>query len=168
MRRALPLILLALSGSLAAGCGGGDESAVRDDLKAYAEAARDKNGKEACSRIVGFDKVIPAQLAGNGGAQRLCEQSIGQQGLANSDRVLGQLEDAEVKVTGETATASVGGESIPMRKDGDVWKLDAAAVAKRAGQQGGAQQGGAAGGSGGGASTATAPTAATPPTSTGG
>lgn len=161
MRRALPLILLALSGLVVAGCGGGDESAVRDDLKAYAQAARDKNGKEACGRIVGFDKVIPAQLAGRGGAQRLCEQSIGQQGLSNSERVLKQLDDAEVKVTGETATVSVGGERIPMRKDGDVWKLDAEAVAKRAGQSGGA-----AGGAG--AATATAPTTATPPTSTGG
>ena len=105
-----------------------DAAAVRAGFRAFATAVVDRDAEAACARVVGFEELLRARGL-TGTCRRLLPQ-IGNAAAGPSRREFAQIDTADVVRAGDRATISVGGQApVPMRLDGQDWKLDYAAFA---------------------------------------
>jgi len=134
VRFAPPAILALLAAVVLAGCSGqtknksaddfsGDQKAVAQVVDDLGNAGSDGDAKEICTTI--FARDVAAKLnVGNRDCQDIVDDQL-------SDANVFDLEVKSVKVTGNTATASVESEfdgekelrTLGFRKDGQAWRL---------------------------------------------
>lgn len=103
--------------------------AVRGAFRAFARAIADRDADELCSRTVGFEALLKAQGGGVGSCEELFK-NIGNGAAGPSKQDLQLIDDADVLVSDDHATLSLGGQTpVPMRRVGGTWKVDYAAFA---------------------------------------
>lgn len=121
-----------------AGCGGGgggksEKQKIEATLRDYFTAFADGDGERACSHLANDTKERLVRISKAGDCPATLEQAAEQPKIKP---FLSELRDAKVgtiEVDGDTALAKVTAigqsEAVPLRKEGDAWKLTGAAGA---------------------------------------
>lgn len=105
-----------------------DAAPIRAAFRAFARAVVARDADAACAHVVGFEELLRAR--GQTGDCRTLLPDIGNSAAGPSPRDLELIDDADVVLSGDHATISLGSEApVPMRREAGAWNLDYAAFA---------------------------------------
>ena len=120
--RSNALAAMAATSLLAAGCGGSEEDKVRDAVRDFAAATKDKDSEKFCG-LLSKDSLELVEKDG-----KECEKEFDEAGLedlAEDSPDPDEIEFSKVTVEGKKATVKIKGEESDtelVKEDGD-WKF---------------------------------------------